>query len=255
MRAAFTLIELLLALCLAAILMSAVSGSLLSHYRAVEKGHGGMNVARAELSFASRFRLDLSEVKFQFGSPSLSFPGIVSSEIGSEKFLDFGTDFQLDPLELWGQRDLLVIGRLAPSEITNGKTTRNTKPSQQVIVWAANVDGDVRVPFRKSGNQVGFTALKGSEIFTALRHGEWVNNVVRIELELTGTLRVRELTRYPKEIEAIRFRYFDGTAWREQWDSAESGSLPVLVEVNVSSGASFEYTRFIVAVTSEKVAS
>ena len=33
------------------------------------------------------------------------------------------------------------------------------------------------------------------------------------------------------EVVALEFRYFDGTQWLEQWDTAEQGGLPVAVEI------------------------
>jgi prepilin-type N-terminal cleavage/methylation domain-containing protein len=45
--------------------------------------------------------------------------------------------------------------------------------------------------------------------------------------------RAGRLTRLPESIGAVGFRYFDGTEWREEFDSLEAGQLPVLVEVAV----------------------
>ena len=36
------------------------------------------------------------------------------------------------------------------------------------------------------------------------------------------------------EVSAIEFRYFDGSAWANSWDSTETRSLPMAVEINLS---------------------
>jgi prepilin-type N-terminal cleavage/methylation domain-containing protein len=35
------------------------------------------------------------------------------------------------------------------------------------------------------------------------------------------------------EVEALQFRYFDGTQWLEQWDSSTMGSLPMAIEIQI----------------------
>ena len=88
---------------------------------------------------------------------------------------------------------------------------------------------------------VGNTAAGGSAMFTTEQGAQGLARLDGDRLQITQAdatgamdLLAQQAEVLAPEVTQLQFRYFDGTAWLSQWDSAAAGALPRAVEVTLS---------------------
>ncbi len=55
----------------------------------------------------------------------------------------------------------------------------------------------------------------------------------------------RQRTSFAEAAASIRFRYFDGQRWHDQWNSFEQQALPQAIEFSVRFGDDTQAQRFV----------
>jgi hypothetical protein len=66
------------------------------------------------------------------------------------------------------------------------------------------------------------------------READWAPGTTETDTEATPAESSEDAQSLANEVTELGFRYSDGTDWLDEWDSTESGQLPVAVEITLS---------------------
>lgn len=269
---AFTLIEVIVALSLSLILISAVYSALTIHWRYEEAGRARIDQSQLSLALFRLVTEDIGSVVYSpprtdsgdqndsesFGAssgvssatpasntnatsgtsaagstvtPTTSESSSSSSVVASSDLGIVGTAelLQLD-ISHADQSEELVPGKAG---VSGTNATRSEVGGQRRVVWGmvtpsralAASSGEAE-PSKQSLTVRPALARQMSD-----RLIEVVNGPGAEATNLPAAL--NETSIIAQEVVSLRFRYYDGYAWVEQWDSTEKGRLPRAVEMTL----------------------
>ena len=236
-RAGFTLLEVLLAATLCAILVGASFQAvhLTWHYR--RAGETGQQSSRIRFGLVEDLAFDLRAAVPPIVSEEVSDLSHVRTGAGpllprtdfSEKLLAVDQANLLRPTHLVGSsRSLMLLRQTSSPRFPKDAGESSQTPIHQVVWWSAS-DGPPRVHWAMSGPQRRVRApaiLRGE---AGLLRTEWP-----FEPSSAGHRPPPPLTRsVERSISSIGFRYFDGHGWRSDWNSYDEKTLPAAVEVTL----------------------
>jgi type II secretory pathway component PulJ len=237
-RRAFTLLEVLLALTLAVLLLGAIFTAMEQSWKLTASGREEMERSQLARALLRRFAIDVRSIAYvppvvtdsdaaESGSASLASSG--SSSSSGSGSTDESTSPPADTEEEPSARSIGIRGTLQWVEMHISRPRRD-------LEFAADVDGnkvqsrtsDMRVvtyqlaaPGPDSGSQ-GLIRTEGDRLASQL-----VEEKGGVSTSLSAQLPLAP------EVEFVQFRYFDGLAWFETWDSEEAGRLPRAVEITL----------------------
>jgi prepilin-type N-terminal cleavage/methylation domain-containing protein len=224
-RPGFTLLELMLAFTLLAIIAGGMTLALSTSLRAVDTIRGRGEAADERRALVARLRADLEGVWLRPGSQTTWFRGGDLTGTASTS-----TSARGDLLELTTTR--LLSSEVLTSEgdagsVANPRDLANDEPQSDVaqVTWQLEPDRDGRL---------------------SLVRRERVPPDPEIEQTQSVDPSVVSVV-YAREVSDLNVRFFDGTDWLETWDtvvseetseeeSAQPGALPMAVEVTISFG-------------------
>jgi prepilin-type N-terminal cleavage/methylation domain-containing protein len=263
----FTLMEVLLATVLMALVLSTLWGVFHVYSRLFESGgieaRNARLVTALERQFTDDFHSAIEDSRREneaATSSSAGNPGVVrrfglQGTASTLRFdvLQTGPEDQLSSAE-----DALSLGRASPSkpQVPELKTiVYRFTPDRRPLSKSAREDAaesgqgllaDVSLPGPGLSRwEIGFeTPLENTEARTPATKtpaGEVdvrppsrdAASGVSFEDLAAQTIATQAITWLP-EVHRAAFRYFDGRTWSDSWDSLQRGSLPVAVEVKVS---------------------
>lgn len=205
-RTGHTLIEILLALGLSLVILTAVYAALDQHWRYAEAGQSQTERMQVTRALFERISLDLRSVVFR---PGAGFDQATNS-----------IDTRIDVV----QSDEAYVGR-SIGIVGDGKTlvVQSSTPSVESAAGSQTVRWEVRALERQ----------------TAASQAGGTNGLARIARDKASivssddaqTVAARELI--AAEVETIRFRYFAGGSWLDRWDSVVRQKLPQAVEITI----------------------
>ncbi len=253
-RCGFTLLELLLSLTLSVALMIAVSTSLFGYYRSRDAGERQVDIARTWLAVTQRFGDDLLQASRTWSeSRDRNQPDGVATVIDEgtvrERVLDFGGEFSLTPLVLFGDTQQLTLGTMVPTASLAIPSIDKELLAQQVVVWSSIPRDALQIPYVKKAGLVAFRSLANSTSASEMSFlGIQPQNdrgpvVHRDTLLLGASWRLIERVDYPLEIQAIQFRYYDGQRWSPSWNSQQSQRLPLAIEATFTRSSDMQTLR------------
>ncbi len=237
-RSAMTLLELLLALALCGLLMSATGASL--HLMMQLRNRSQTQVSetqtiRALLDQIARDLRSVRRISDVEGVTRRENPRLEQSLDLRKSQLNLHTS-SVVPVELIGTSTWLSLHTdHSESSVHAGSTASGQRAPQLAlpqhtdglhVVWW---NGDSRtIPYASDGFRVLETRVQGLREFSG---------PARASFPVTQNGERSILNAEPLTIgAAIRFRYFDGVAWRESWDSTELRCLPRAIECRVQLG-------------------
>ena len=262
-RRGFTLLEVLLASILLAMLLTALLGVFHIYSRLFEAG--GKTVARAQLATAleRQFTDDLRSAIED--SPRDGSPTVGSGPVRRFSLVGTATTLRFDVLEMLPADQLPIAEPLSPEAGLSGGPTPHV-PELKTVAYrfvpkrpllGKTLDegllerpGDPFASLVAPGPglsrwEIGFeTPLGGtaaSDLLNAQKQLDEINRQPSAEdtplnadfADLVAqTPNADGLTWLP-EVRSAAFRYFDGSTWSDQWNSLQQGSLPVAVEVTL----------------------
>ena len=252
-RRGFTLIEMLVALALSAVVISSVYGAIHLQWKVRTAGEARVDQARRAQGAVLDLTFDLrgcrrpvvavdennsstasTESATTNGMAHLELFPIKAPEI-TERVLQFDSLHEnVRLIEFVGRSDamLLTIDR-GNSRFPSAYSEAPTHSARQVC-WFLHSGRDVRIPYGISDPHRYQAEMRGS----AVPYG-----LVRVELPMSPEEFKRQRDVTPKNsswtviddsVAAVRLRYFDGATWQSSWDSSESTQLPLAVEVSLS---------------------
>ncbi|MHC4406314.1 MAG: prepilin-type N-terminal cleavage/methylation domain-containing protein [Planctomycetota bacterium] len=272
-RQGYTLLEVLLALALAAMVFLALAMAVDFQLRAVEAGRDGVEEAQLARVLLHRMAADLrGAVPYQAidydslgstdgsGGESSGTDGMTGEmgedsgdwdledwELEEDEDADAGTETTGEALEsgvpqsvpgVYGGTDWIQVdvGRLPRLELNES----TAMPVDGAVPATIN-SGDVRTVayFVAAADQLGGAlAADGSPAAGLVRRES--DRAASAYASDQGFLEWNGLASTPlaTEVQSIEFSYFDGTDWVDEWDSGEMGGLPFAVEILLTVGPS-----------------
>jgi type II secretory pathway component PulJ len=274
-RAAFTLIEVILAVGLSALLILCIASAMDLYRRMTTAATDDMSETRLVRAIFAKFEVDLRDlvppqpIAATATTTAGSSSGSSSSSSGSSSSSSSSSSSTqsaqgTDPLQyvysrtvfgLYGDASSLVLNTLTPHPLPlaaqqqtgaqSASQTSSAGPSQIV-----GVHGDMKVvayfvlggpqsPILPAGGS-GQMTPDGKEITAGLARVEGERTAIGYAIETGSTSSLRARVVAP-EIESISFRYFDGTGWQTSWSGATLQNLPQAVEITISVGKNDPY--------------
>lgn len=272
-RRGFTLLELLLALLLSGMLLSAAFAAVHLSWKYRSAGAAQVEVAMVTRGVLEDLTVDLrsgvvpaddNSVRHQLDSitglpngaalmlaqmahkkGAVEFEGL--SEI-RERVLQFETDETINPVHCYGESRFFVIQTANP----NYRFAETENPSSAAavshVVWWWNSGQATRVPFRIQNDRLQYSTVSASNDMHGLVRiyrsmgADSVKSGQSTMLDETGAAWTRVLT----SVESAEFRYSDGDAWVNSWNSHTSGRLPNAVELVVRRTQDPTAHRFVI---------
>ena len=246
-RAAFTLLEVLIALSLSLVLISAIYSAVSLHWRYEQVG---------------RERIDRAQL-------SLAVLRLMSEDVGSVMFTPptSTTQEEEEAAEATPPTTPTTPTTPSPTEVTTTTTTTDSTQAALGIVGTADqLQLDISQPAREdfvpeeSGTPSGTTLPATSdnvrvtwslitpttaEANDSGRRSLTVNPALARQLadRLRGVVEVEEDTHHnvaladssilAREVVSLQFRYYDGYSWVDEWDSVVKERLPRAIEVTI----------------------
>lgn len=238
-RSGFTLLEVLLAAALCAVLVAASFEAVHLNWKYRTAGEATRLESRLRLGLVEDLAFDLraalapdAEGLDRAVRPA---PSAGRSRVDfSEQQLTIADDIPLRPIHFVGTPSSLLVLRGTPSP--RFPAPSRSTPVQQVVWWSGAA-GAPRLPYATSGTQkrMRSPALPMTSPASGLLRTAWPVGTgdarpgARIGSgDGGGTIPVESSVR------SIGFRYFDGSAWRTGWNSCDDGALPRAVEVTLT---------------------
>lgn len=266
-RAAFTLVEILVALGLTLLLITVVYMALDLHYQVSTAGRGAATKAQLERAILQRFESDLRSVVFQL--PEAATPegeaaeedplgSTLSSSSSSSNTSAAGDSTSSEPFS--------ITIDSSPSSSSSESSTTGTAFIGGII---GEADAIMMYVSRPSRDGYATGDLRSVSYFIADRQGDGLAKAMadrvpepriddpdhdptydryvglsrldgdQLQLQFADEEQnsdemLAQMTELlAPEVVSLQFRYFDGLDWYDTWDSEASGSLPAAVEVTL----------------------
>lgn len=250
-RRGYTLIEVLLALTLSVMLMSAVYGALHHHYVLKTRGTEQVKFAQAALGLMHDFAGDVERVRSldaesdetnssdRRGVEERLLSNLSSAAIG-ERLLEIENDAE-SPILLHGtSRQIVLTATGRNDRFQTLPSAEGANGNAEQIVWAIGRDKPLRAAISEYAGETRVQTIAAS----AGRLG-----LLRVAIPTTGRSRAERglATEVLSQVKELRFRYFDGSRWLENWSTAETKNLPRAIEVVFWISGSDESHRVVLA--------
>ncbi len=254
-RPGFTLIEVILALGLTALVLVALAAAVDVHLRVVQTGRTHVEEAQLARALLDHIADDLRDAVIvnpveagplqapaggSSGTGSASQPPGGPSAPGATPPEDDTSAAEQDDSQT--ETDLAVAGLVGESDWLQVDVMRLPRLDQYDEETIALGDGSLSDRLSATRRVVYYLNEETGNVDSA-GDEEYRGGLVRRELDRTvsawdeerGLLADLDDQWKPiaPEVTAIEFLYFDGTEWVESWDSNESGGLPVAVHVSL----------------------
>ncbi len=250
-RAGHTLFEILLALGLSLVLLVAVYSALDIHWKFSAAGRERMERSQVARALLEKLHGDIRDVvfrdeeisareKFELSKPQQAGEG------SSIRVTRPGDDFVSRNVGLIGSSERLLLQvsrssstRISTTAVPDSPATSVFEPSvkdQRFVYWQFVENGTQTISTTTlAGQRNASTASRLSSNSTSGLARFETNLAAAIAADLTGTQSESfdNSNIIAHEVRGIRFRYFDGIAWHDAWDSVVIQRLPRAVEVTI----------------------
>lgn len=248
-RRGFSLLEVMLSLTLSIMLLSAIFSAMNQSWRLTASGREEMARSQLARALLRKISLDVRAVMFVPPPPSDGEADSTSTTTG--------TTASTGSSSTGASTTSPSVSTATSAASTTTDSTTEEEPSatsigirgtatqielhisraRRDLNFATNVDGN-NVATRTSDLLAVTYALamagSGSTVGTGLIRTEGDRLIVQtVEENGGGAALASKSQALAPEVAALAFRYFDGTAWYDVWDSAEAGYLPRAVEVSI----------------------
>tara|TARA_R110002072_G_scaffold303069_2_gene492688 strand:- start:16075 stop:16998 length:924 start_codon:yes stop_codon:yes gene_type:complete len=275
-RLGFTLMELLLALMLCGMVLSAAFGAVHLSWKYRSAGEAQVEQSQVIRGVLQDITLDLrsgsvppepmdDEEKLAdvAGLPdhiAAAFKALVRKEAPQieglssieERVLEFDSIDQVDPVHFYGEPEFFVVLTDSPNYrfVSSNEKGGDRSPLSHVVWWW-NSGQAIRVPFSIRNDQIQRRTLGGD-----LEHAGLVR--VRQDFDARSSRSVMESrsgtigpddgnwTSIIPDAHEVSFRYSDGIEWKASWDSHATQRLPSAVEFNFVRKHDMVEHRFVI---------
>ena len=243
----FTLLEVLVALSLSLLLISAIYASVRLYYRFSTSGHEDVERTLLARALLRRIELDVRSVMYRAAAPattssstqpsstsSPSSPSSPSNTPSSSSTSSSSSSSSTTPEDsyntsntgLYGNMTTLLMHVSKPGHeqmaallAAMGNTQMRTS---DLVTVAYFVSGTASGILQQATSSPGLARLEGDRLALAMADQESSIAFLASKTEILAP-----------EVDAIKFTYFDGFQWRNDWDSNILGGMPKAIEVLV----------------------
>jgi type II secretory pathway pseudopilin PulG len=261
-RAAFTLLEVVLALSLAVILLGAIFTAMDQSWKMTASGREEMERSQLARALMRKFAIDIRSIAY--APPPVTDSDSTSSSTGSSS----GTSSSSSGSS--GSSTASTASTGSSSSSSSGSTSSttgssSTTPSDEPSARSIGIRGNsqqIEMHISRARRDLEFSAnLDGAKMQShtsdlrvvtyqlamagvSMPNGAMMQGLVRTEGDRMATQLVEEKGSAPTslslpqalapEVASVQFRFFDGVSWFTVWDSEEAGRLPRAVEVVIT---------------------
>ena len=243
----FTLLEVLVALTLSVILLSAVYSALDLHYKYSAAGRADVERSQLARALLSKIASDIRCVVYRESEEEDEGEGTEESDESSESEDETDTsEIVVDTADSFASQDSGVYGDLNSLVIHISRPTRERREFLSTATADEEVTssgGDLKsVSYFLAGSDSGGLQELAAEISSSSSSDdEPAGGLARLEgdrlamnlADEQGDLQTlaSETKILAEEVEYLEFQYFDGLEWIEEWDSSEYGALPSAIRI------------------------
>ena len=230
-RGGFTLVEVLLAMALLVVVVTAAYGGLETFRRATTLGRDAALERQISRAVRARLLTDLRSVRFappEVPPGEEPAAGAEGEEAAATAVADEPVAVPVPEVGFTGDAQSLTVYSALPGRgldyATGGFAADPAARSSDLrtVVWFLAGQGGALSAAVAGRDGPGLARLEGDTPAVAAAETAGDNN----SLLAAATLLAPEVTE-------LQFRYFDGVDWVPTWDSAVSGSLPRAIEVSL----------------------
>jgi len=248
-RRGFTLLELVLALGLTVILLSALYAAMELHWRFSTLGQIEVERAQVARALLTRMSADIRSVNFSTedvysdtatddeaedddGGTDDSSTGDTTSTVPPFQFAEPGLAFSGATSGVYGDSTTLVLHMTRPyrERIGSGAFTRSVTKSDQKAVAYVMADGSGLLSQTAQAQiagtddpQQGLVRMDGDQFSLSLSDA--------LDDPVQSASQTRVLA---EEVESVTFEFHDGYEWLSEWDSTFEGRLPNAIGISLS---------------------
>jgi prepilin-type N-terminal cleavage/methylation domain-containing protein len=275
-RHGFTLMELLLALMLCGMVLSAAFGAVHLSWKYRSAGEAQVEQSQVVRGVLQDITLDLrsgsvppapmdDEEKLTdvAGLPdhiAAAFKALVRKEASQieglsnieERVLEFDSIDQVDPVHFYGEREFFVVLTASPNYrfVASNEVGRVRSPLSHAVWWW-NSGQAIRVPFSIRNDQVQRRTLSGDPEHAGLvrvRQDFDARSSRSVMGSRSGTIGPDDghWTSIIPDAHEVSFRYSDGIEWKASWNSHVTQTLPSAVEFNLVRKQDMVEHRFVI---------
>lgn len=253
LAAGFTLLEVVIALSLSLLLLTAVYGAIRLQYRLTNSGREQMERAQLSRAILRQIENDIRSVVWQLQEPAQSSEDEESTSAVDDAaaMADSSTGSTSEPVVIESTDDAFTSGSSGIFGDSQNLVLHISRPSRSLVYGVS--PGDDTVTDRSDLASVSYFIADGSagglSAAVASQHGggsSVLGGVVglarmegdRLSIELAGENEaVDSLASAAQllapEVVSIEFAYWDGLEWLDSWDSVSSGALPSAIGITI----------------------
>ena len=268
-KSGFTLIEVLCALALSFLLLSAVYGAVHMQWKFRTAGESHIEHTQVLQGFVEDFSSDVRGLRAIRLPVIVEKPKDISRQFLAlgfvpmtdirEQFLNHSTLTQRESVEFFGTSDFVLMKTSGPNsrfdyrsssgpsesslseqpafgEESSRRVARSTADQSSHVVWLNPSGRDLRVPFVRENKFLRYRSVNLPQradgvLRIVVRSEELLHDAATAPLDLT----IENSQVIAPEIREIQFRFFDGQQWQAEWDSFVQQRLPTAIEVTLES--------------------
>ena len=244
-RLGFTLVEILAALVLSAMLVSAVFGAMHQQWKLRTAGETQVERSQVVRGIVADLTEDLravrampviaqSEETTPHNGSLWQKPTAIRASDLSEQLLNVARHVPKTPLRFVGEAHWLVIETSQANSRFHPLAETSSSDESQQVLWFCSHGESLRVPVARERERLLRRSIACRDRSPGLTRVE----LPAVERTRWGsdslTLDDQHWFAIASEVSSLRFRYFDGREWHANWDSHTRRRLPNAVEVRVS---------------------
>jgi len=204
-----TLFEVLVALGLTLMLLSAIYSALNIHLKYSTAGQEEMERLQLVRALFERMERDVRSVIYR--NPTTSVPPQNNAAVSQSPEATVTKIEVVQPTNLYVRHSVGIMGD------SHRLHLRGPRDDAREVVWLV------------ADNKASATAIGGAAGLVRLATGQRTVDPQSGQASSTGSIAASDVL--AEEVQAIRFRYFDGSQWLDQWDSVAMRRLPRAVEI------------------------
>lgn len=245
-RSGFTLIEMLIALSLSLVLISAIYSAVSLHWRYEQVGRERIDRAQVSLAVLRLLTEDIGSVMFTppsdvsqeeeetaAASTSLTTPTTSTTTTTPEEGATT-TDSTQASLGIVGTADQLQldISQPAREDFVPDKSNDPSGASLPATSDSVRVTWGMITPTTALADDSGRRSLTINPAL-ARQLADRLRGVVEVEEDANNDVALSDASILAREIVSLQFRYYDGYSWVTEWDSVTQERLPRAIEVTI----------------------
>ncbi len=247
LRFGFTLIEMLIALSLSLVLISAIYSAVSMHWKYEQVGRERIDRAQVSLAVLRLLTEDIGSVMFtppsnvsqeeeetaEATTPSATSPSTSTTTTTPEETAST-TDSTQASLGIVGTADQLQldISQPAREDFVPDESNEQTGTSLPATSDSVRVTWGMITPTTALPDDSGRRSLTVNPAL-ARQLADRLRGVVEVEEDANNTVALSDASILAREVVSLQFRYYDGYSWVTEWDSVVKERLPRAIEITI----------------------